>query len=127
MLAIGSNITASKVRKRVVVVILSATALASTGTSHGARQGLFLWAALGALAVMSATGICRLEVKNQDKAAVGAAAILFEPVHLRLIHLYTMDRISNLKKESISMPQPQGTDLLLSHPNVFHRACQREL
>ena len=126
MLAIGSDITASQVRKRVVVVILSAAELTSNGTSHGARHGLCLWAAIGALAVMSATGSSMLEVKNQDMPA-GAAAAIFEPLDLRLIHLYTMDRISNLKKESSSMPRPQGTELLLSHPNVFHSACQREL
>ena len=124
MLAIGSNITASKVRKRVVVVILSATALTSEGIIHGARQGLLLWAAIGVLAVMSAIGRRKLKVKKQELAGEGTDAV-FEAMYLRLIHLYTMDRISNLKKESISMPQLMGTDVLLSHPNVFHRACQR--
>ena len=98
MLAICSNITASKVRKRVVVVILSATALTSEGIIHGARQGLLLlWAAIGVLAVMSANGRRKLKVKKQELAGEGTDAV-FDAIYLRLIHLYTMDRISNLKK-----------------------------
>ena len=115
MLITGGDIVASLVWMTVVVVISSKTKPGSSGNFPGARHGLHLWAALGALVVMFADGSRLHEPKKSTQCAAGAILV---PTLSPPTTLSTMDRSSHWNYISLNIPPTLGTELAPSRRNV---------